>query len=230
MNFFSYESKPMQILMYVGDLIILNVLFLLCCIPIFTIGAAQTGLYTGVKTLQDPEDDTPISRAFFKGFRTGFKQITLAWGLLFIVVVVMAFVAYQCYAYEQLMGNAPLWMSIIALSLTMLFSSLVPLFHARFTCTPIQLIRNAWFLAVAHPIRSLVTAVLTWLPVIAFLVLDFLIFVRLTPIWFTLYYSTAFLFSFTYMKKPFQTLIDHFNETHEEGAPAPDEDAEEAEG
>ena len=46
MNFFSYESKPMQILMLLGDLIILNLLFILCSLPVFTIGAAQAGLYT----------------------------------------------------------------------------------------------------------------------------------------------------------------------------------------
>ena len=50
-SFFSYESKPMQILMFVGDLIILNVIFLVCCLPIFTIGAAQAGLYTAMKAI-----------------------------------------------------------------------------------------------------------------------------------------------------------------------------------
>ena len=55
---FSYDSKPMQILMFVGDLIILNILYLICCIPIFTIGAAQAGMYTACKVLLDKEDDS----------------------------------------------------------------------------------------------------------------------------------------------------------------------------
>ena len=40
---FSYDSKLMQILNFIGDLIILNVLYLVCCLPVVTIGAAQIG-------------------------------------------------------------------------------------------------------------------------------------------------------------------------------------------
>ena len=68
MNFFSYESKPMQILMYIADLVILNVLFVLCSIPIFTIGASHAALYSAIRTLQDPEDDTSVTKAFFAWF------------------------------------------------------------------------------------------------------------------------------------------------------------------
>ena len=54
---FSYDSKPMQLLGFLGDLILLNILYLVCCIPLFTIGAAQAGLFTACKVLLDKEDD-----------------------------------------------------------------------------------------------------------------------------------------------------------------------------
>lgn len=217
MNFFSYDSKPMQVLMYIGDLIILNILFLLCCIPVFTIGAAHAALYSGIRTLQDPEDDTAVSKAFFKGFRTGFKQITIAWNILFVATLVLALVAYLCMGFGQVLGRAPIWMSFISLAVAAIFISLVTLFHSRFTCTVWQLLRNCWFLAIAHPLRTLLVTVLTWLPVIVIFLpggagyMPFLI--GTTPIWLMLYYSTAALFSFAIMKKPFKTLIDHFNAT-----------------
>lgn len=208
MNFFSYESKPMQILMFLGDLIFLNFAFLFCCIPIFTIGAAQAGLYTAVKVLTDPEDDSSAMAAFFRGFRTGFGKVTLAWGIMTVAVAVVAAAGLTAIGY----GAAP-WIVAVAVCLVALFQSLVPPFHARFDCTPMQLIRNTWFLLIGHPLRSIAVAAMIWLPVVVFL-LDAVRFMELTPIWGTLYYSTACLFGFTFLKKPFSTLIQHFNETH----------------
>lgn len=219
MNLFSYESKPMQILMQLGDLIILNLLYLLCCIPVFTIGAAQAGLYSGIKTLQDPDDDTYCTKAFFKGFRSGFGQITAAWCVLFAAELVLTMVAFLCVYYGQTThADLPLWAAIIALAVTALFQSLTTVFHSRFNCTAMQLIRNAWFLATAYPIRSLAVAVLTWIPAISFAFLDISQFMALTPLWLTVYFSGAFCFCHTFMKKPFQILIDHFNEQKEEAA------------
>ena len=214
MNFFNYESKPMQILMLLGDLIIMNFLYILCSLPIFTIGAAQTALYTGIKTLLDPEDDTYCSAAFFKGFKTGFKQITIAWCLLGVLVAILGAVTLLCIYYTGSYNSIQFWSAIIGLGIVALFQSLLPLFHARFNCTAMQLIRNAWFLALAHPIRSLFVAAVTWLPVILFVTINFVDFMTITPIFLLIYFSGTYLFGFSYMKKPFQVLIDHYNETH----------------
>lgn len=214
MNFFNYESKPMQILMILGDLIIANLLFILCCLPIFTIGAAQAGLYTAVKSILDPEDDTYCTSAFFKGFKTGFKQITGAWCLMAIPVALLYVVMELCSQYAMTgYGTLPLWASIIALCVVALSQSLLPIFHCRFNCTAMQLIRNTWFLACAHPLRSIFVGVTTWLPLIV-LGFNFTLFSASTPVLFLIYYSGAFLFNFSFMKKPFNVLIEHYNQTH----------------
>ena len=227
MNFFNYESTPMQILMLLADLIILNFLYILCSLPIFTIGAAQAGLYTGLKTLLDPDDDTYCSSAFFKGFKTGFAKITVAWCLLGVLVLVLGAVALLCVRYTGSTNSIQFWCAVIGLGIGALFQSLLPLFHARFNCTAIQLIRNAWFLALAHPIRSLFVAVVTWLPLVLFGIMNFVDFMTLTPIFLLIYFSGIYLFAFTYMKKPFKVLIDHYNETH--GITPPPTDMDEAE-
>lgn len=214
MNFFSYESKPMQILMLLGDLIILNLLFILCSLPVFTIGAAQAGLYTGLKTLLDPEDDTYISSAFFNGFKTGFGKITIAWNILLVADLILGVVTFLSYFYTQSTTSYQFWAAFIALCISLLFHSLIPLFHARFTCTPWQLIRNAWFLIIAHPLRSLLVGILTWLPVALFFSMNFVTYMTLTPIFILIYYSGSYLFGFSAMKKPFKVLIDHYNQTH----------------
>ena len=207
-SIFSYESTPMQILMFLGDLMILNFLFIICCIPIFTIGAAQAGLYTGLRVLMDKEDDSSPSGAFFRGFATGFGKVTIAWGIATLILVAVALAGYVA-----IYNGAPLWIVIVGVCICALFQSLVSAFHARFDCTPMQLLRNTWFLVIAHPLRSIGIAILIWLPVIDALS-DMYPFMMRTPIWGTLYYSTAFLFANTFLKKPFQTLIDNFNEVH----------------
>lgn len=207
-NLFSYDSKPMQILMYIGDLIIMNFIYLLCCIPVVTIGAAQAGMYSAAKVMLDKEDDSSLTAAFFKGFTTGFWTVTGAWGLMTLLLAFVAFTGFTAIQY-----GAPAWLVGIGVVVCALFQTLIPLFHARFNCTVKQLIRNAWFLMFAHPLRSAAVFIVIWLPVALFLV-DTYTFMSITPIWGTLYFSTAMLFAFSFMKKPFKILIDHFNETH----------------
>lgn len=218
---FSYDSKPMQILNFLGDLIILNVVYLLCCIPVFTIGAAQAGLHTGCKVLLDKEDDSSPVGAFFKGFLSGFGKITAAWGIMTLVLAVAIYGTVTA----KLLG-APIWAVLPATILCAVFQTLIPVFHARFDCSVWQLIKNPWFLLFAHPLRSLLSVALVWAPVILLFFLDLYSFMSLTPIWLTVFFATAFCLVSSLMKKPMTTLINHFNETH---GITPDEELSEAE-
>ena len=204
-SIFSYDSPLMQILMYIGDLIILNFLFLVCSLPIFTIGAAQAGLFTAMRVLNDKEDDSSVAAAFFRGFKNGFWKVTLAWNLLLVALVLMVGVGVLAY-----MMQLPAWLCVAPICVIAVFQSLVPAFHSRFGCTAMQLIRNSWFLLVAHPIRSLATAALIWVPVAVFLANTYT-FMMGTPVWCTLYYSTAILFGELFLRKPFKTLVEEFN-------------------
>lgn len=209
---FSYDSPMMQILSYIGDLIILNFLYLLCCCPILTIGAAQAGLYTAMRVLNDKEDDSSVVAAFFRGFKNGFLKITLTWTLLTVAIALLAVVGVFAYSLQL-----PGWICIAPICIVALFQTLTPAFHSRFDCTPIQLVRNCWFLLAAHPLRSIGAVVLVWLPLVVFL-LNAYLFLTATPIWFTLYFSTAILFGELFLRKPFKTLVEEFNRRQEEAA------------
>lgn len=206
MNIFSYESKVSQVLMFVADLAIMNICFVLCCIPIFTIGAAQAALYTGIRVLVDKESDESPVGAFFKAFVTGFKAITLGWGLGFLGVAALSAVTVLVGILAQTQENAPVWMSIIALGLVTLWTSQIPMFHSRFSCTPKQLWRNSTILLIMHPLRSVLVTVLMWLP-IGVACWDTFVFLTATPGWVLLYYAVAFMLNFYIMKKPFEQFI-----------------------
>ena len=230
-GFFSYESKPMQILMFLGDVIILNVIYLVCCIPIFTIGAAQSGMFTACKVLLDKEDDSSPYAAFWRGFTKGFGTVTLAWGIMTLVLAVVAYGAVTA----ALLG-APVWLVLIAVAMCAIFQTLVPAFHSRFGCTWWQLIHNSWFLLFAYPLRSIATVAAVWIPLGYLSVClyngNLYDFMALTPIWGTLYFGTAFCFGSGFLKKPFAVLTQHFNETHgldKDGNPLPTEKSEDDE-
>ena len=75
-NIFGYDSKVMQVLSKLGDLILLSILFLICCVPVFTIGAAQAAMHRAVVAMKDPESDYTWFRAFCMGFKDGFWRIS----------------------------------------------------------------------------------------------------------------------------------------------------------
>lgn len=228
---FSYESKPMQILMFLGDIIILNVIYLISCIPIFTIGAAQAGMFTACKVLLDKEDDSSIYAAYWRGFTKGFGTVTLAWG---VMTLALLFVGYG--AITAAMLGAPVWLVIIAVALCAIFQTLVPAFHSRFGCKWWQLIRNTFFLLFAHPLRSIGAVALICGPMVYLLICmyngNIYDFMSMGIIWLTLYFGTAFCFATSFLKKPFKTLTEHFNVTHgldKDGNPLPPAEEAEAE-
>jgi len=227
MNIFSYESKFSEILMFVADLAILNLCFILSCLPIFTIGAAQAALYTAVRAINDPEDDRPPRQVFFSVFKDGFKSITLAWLAFFVVEILLVFsITYA----SRTVNTLTFWISIAAIILVMLLHAQIPLFHSRFSCTAGQLIRNSFFLCLAHPLRAILTAALLWAPAVLFF-WNIGLFMPASLAVILIYYAVIFLLNFIIMKKPFRTLIDHYHETHDaEGFPIlPNLDEEETE-
>ncbi len=209
MNIFHYDSPVSQLLMKIADLAILNLLFILCCLPVFTIGAAQAGLYTAAKVMLDKKDDRSLTAAFFRGFKAGFGTITAGWGVVTLVIVLFVYVGVMA-----IMLGMPAWLFLIALAVMAVYQSLFPAFHSRFGCTFKQLFRNCVFLLLYYPLQSIINGILIWLPVVLAGILDLYTFMALTPVWLLFYYSTAVLFGYQMLKKPFDQLVDHFNETH----------------
>ena len=74
----------------VADFMILNVLWIICSIPIVTIGAATTAMYSVMLRLVKDEEGY-IVKGFFKAFKENFKQSTIMW-LIYMVVGTIIFV------------------------------------------------------------------------------------------------------------------------------------------
>ena len=56
MGIFSPDGALARLLNTLGNLIVLNILTIICCVPVFTAGAAMTALYTMVMRMVRKED------------------------------------------------------------------------------------------------------------------------------------------------------------------------------
>ena len=71
---FNYDNPVWRFIGKLGDLIILNILWMITSIPIVTIGASTTALYYVTLKLVRDEDGYTI-KSFFKSFRDNFKDV-----------------------------------------------------------------------------------------------------------------------------------------------------------
>lgn len=93
---FSLDNPFIQMLGRVWDFILLNLLFLVCCFPVITAGAAAVALHS-VCTDIAYEEDSGIISSFFRAFKSNFKQSTISW--LGIVAVLSAELSYLIIGY-----------------------------------------------------------------------------------------------------------------------------------
>lgn len=75
-RFFNMDNKFFVFMGNIADLCMLNLLCIICCIPIVTAGASLTALYyVTMKMVRNEE--AYIFRSFFRSFKQNFKQATV---------------------------------------------------------------------------------------------------------------------------------------------------------
>lgn len=89
-RFFSYDSGLMQALSKLFDCICLAILWIICCVPIFTVGASTTALYYSYNKAIRQKRSYAI-KEFFHGFKMNFKQSTVVWLIVLLLYVVAIF-------------------------------------------------------------------------------------------------------------------------------------------
>ena len=77
-----------EILGRIWDLFVLNLLFILCSIPILTIGASLTAMHRVLLQIVR-DDDVHYVKDFFQTFRKEFKQSTLLWLPMLLIGAVL---------------------------------------------------------------------------------------------------------------------------------------------
>ena len=187
---FSTENPVWRAMDKMGDLMILNVLFIIFSIPVFTIGASMTALYTMTFKMLD-ETEGNLVKNFFKAFKSNFKQATAIWGVVLAAGLFLAYDAYLSYVSTSFLAKILMGIVIlVAIVYAMWVSWLFPV-QAKFA-NPVKVnMKNAALMMVIHmfPITLLVTilnvvpllvlwfytSVFFWmLPLVVFLMFSFI--------------------------------------------------------
>lgn len=88
MNIFSYDSMLSRFLYLVADIVVLHILWLICSLPIVTIGASTTALYySAMRRIRTNEGY--VTGNFFKAFKSNFRQSTIMWIIMVLVSLVL---------------------------------------------------------------------------------------------------------------------------------------------
>lgn len=80
-----FDSKLMNFILLIIESLFLNIVFMICCLPIFTIGAAVTALYS-VSFKRVDNREGYLWREFFRAFKRNFRISIM--GFLFYLVVI----------------------------------------------------------------------------------------------------------------------------------------------
>lgn len=146
------DSPIVAALGKVGDCIILNFLWIICSVPIFTIGASTAAAhYTMLKLVEDRGDS--VIEMFFGAFKSNFKQATI-FGIVFTIITV-GLVGDFYLIYTKLQDSGMFRIVMISLlAFIALFLFVISLYlwalMVRFENTMKQLLINAFVLAVVY--------------------------------------------------------------------------------
>ena len=164
-----------------------------------------------------------ITKDFFKSFKLNFKQATILWLIMLVIIVILAGDYYVINSEESGMGTfmkAAVMLVTILISITgvMVFPLL-----ARFKNTVIKTIKNAFFVSMLQFPRTILMIILTVLPAFLF----WLFGIRLIPLLFLFGVAApAFLCAKVY-DKTFKMLEERFLSEHQdEGENEESEDGE----
>lgn len=136
-------------------------LILLAVVAPFTLFPANGGLFTVVRKWIMGEEDIPIFKTFFKGYKENYLQSVIG-GILFVLLLGLFVLNYQFYL---AMDNAMQFLSIFFLLLIVILG----LAAFYYTCLMVHvhmktltLLKNSFFLTIGRPITSLLIAVVNF--------------------------------------------------------------------
>lgn len=165
MKLFDLDSKFMHYANKVADLMILNLLTLVCCIPIITAGASITAMHRVLLAIYRDEEGY-IMKTFFKSFKENFKQSTILW-LIYLLLFGVLFADFMLITkggvvVHKFVKYALMFVAVIALiSYTWVF-----ILQSRYENTIKNTIKNSFIIAIGQIFYSIMMILMTILPIL----------------------------------------------------------------
>lgn len=183
-----------------ANLVLLNLWFVLCCLPVFTIGASFTALMDMTTRMVKGEEGSAITKGFFKAFKENFGKSTTIWLIQFILILLCGC---DFFIGQRLVTSSGLQLVFYAIwaiaTMLVLFTTWYALtLQAIFENRPLQTIKNGLLISVGRFPYSLLIGVLFLSPLsLVFMSLKQAIFIfpLVVMVWFAAAaYGAAFIF------------------------------------
>jgi uncharacterized membrane protein YesL len=159
-RFFSPDNPMSRFLSRVWDLIVLNALFLVTSIPIFTIGASLTAMSDLTLRMVRGEDEYLV-RPYFRSFRKNFKRATLLWLPILAVALFLGadlYIIYNVIDKTWRFFQYPVWLLVFFLACVFFFAFPIT---ARYEESYLGTVRNALLLGLGNlPVTIFFTVIL----------------------------------------------------------------------
>lgn len=162
---FGLDSPVVQFLTKVSQLMILSVVWLLCCVPVVTVGAATAALYRMMFNMK--EDKVCDLKAYFRAFQSNFRKATVLWLILLVCGAVTAVLFYLMLLVEQtvlrMIALAVFCVLFFAVYIAGLY--LFPL-TAYFENTVVGTLSNAIGMGIANLRQTIIAGAVTMTPLV----------------------------------------------------------------
>lgn len=220
---FDMESPLMRGLSRLADMMLLNILTLLLCIPVVTAGASLTAMYY-VERKWARKEEGYVVKPFFREFKANFKQATGEWLVMLAVIAVLALDFLMFRQAPEAFPKVLRYLVIaVSIMLYLLLQWVFPL-QSHFINTVKTTFKNSCLLAIAKFPRTLAMGLL-WVAAAVITVLSMLAVPQIFPI--------VLLFGFTapgyvvclLASKPFADFEPEKTELPEEESEAQKEEA-----
>lgn len=99
------NNSILHALTCIFDVIVVTLLFLICCLPVFTVGASAAAMYATMIAIVN-DNCTSVVRSFFGAFRNNFKQATWLWLLDAVIGLVVVGDIMVCWGLDMEAGSA----------------------------------------------------------------------------------------------------------------------------
>ena len=164
---FSMDNPVFRAIGKMVDLVWINILTLICALPVFTAGASFSAMYYMLLKMAEDRRD-PLTSGFFHAFRENFRNATKVWLCALAALAVYGYNLYLLRAgvldgYGSVKKISLAVIVLILFAMIMLLNYTFALF-ARYDRGVKATIKNAAMLAVAFFPRSLCMTVLVFFP------------------------------------------------------------------
>ena len=151
---FRYDSKLMQILGKVADLMIINIWTILCSLPLITMGASLTAMHYAVSCCVRDIGDSCTGN-FFKSFRINFKKATIAWLFELPACALIVLDWYSIMFLQAKLSDSMSFWLVICQFLIIAFVTWFFGLQAHYQNSLLSTAKNALILMLSHPLITI---------------------------------------------------------------------------